>query len=480
MQVLPGHAKHVGFGHGAQRLPVLEDEVVRVAVVAVAEHPRQGLGRRIEVEYEAVQAGLFGRLQLLAGHLGGANPVDLLAHHPNRFRGGSGFRAPADLEQARMVVCGSPFRADAVGVTELGADALEKAARKASAQDIGHDFECGVVLVPQDAAELSHGEYRLGHVLLQGQEDARVRPFPHSRKGRDGRLRVIPAAKQSFEFLFHGRGREIAVDRQQDIGREEVAPVEGNQVAALDASQGGVLDLAAVGRVFAVHDVTELAPGDDFRIVVAAGDLVAELRLAEVDSLLAEGGLGQHVMKDGQNVVGILAERGEADLAGGLFDRALDRGRDVLQVLVEPIAGAGLGATGTHDHTGQGRQPDLIGRIEQVSRAHQRQAVHQRQIVVLEQVDPQAAGQRECLDVRDLQRRERRKLEAGRRLRQERRGEQEKHSEPPSHCAPPFGATVKATVRPLATKYSAATRRTSAVVILSMSSRAVNIFLQPP
>jgi len=35
----------------------------------------------------------------------------------------------------------------------------------------------------------------------------------------------------------------------------------------------------------------------------------------------------------------------------------------------------------------------------------------------------------------------------------EARGEQEDQSQPPSHCVPPFGATVKATVRLLLTKY---------------------------
>ena len=57
-------------------LLVLKDEVVRVAVVAISQQAVERLRRRIEVEDEAIDDGLFGGFELFLGDFLRADALD--------------------------------------------------------------------------------------------------------------------------------------------------------------------------------------------------------------------------------------------------------------------------------------------------------------------------------------------------------------------------------------------------------------------
>ena len=75
-----------------------------------------------------------------------------------------------------MIVVGAPVRADVVGVPHLRADPLHQAALEAAAQNVRHDRQGRVVLVPQFAAQLPHLEKRLRHFLFGRQVEPGAAP----------------------------------------------------------------------------------------------------------------------------------------------------------------------------------------------------------------------------------------------------------------------------------------------------------------
>ena len=82
----------------------------------------------------------------------------------------------------------------------------------------------------------------------------------------------------------------------------------------------GVLHFPAIRRVAAVQDVAEFALGDAVRVVVAARDGAARLRLRQIDFVLAELGRGQHVLEDAQHLIGIFLEARERKRSRSLAD----------------------------------------------------------------------------------------------------------------------------------------------------------------
>ena len=275
------------------------------------------------------------------------------------------------------------------------------------------------------------------------------------------------------------------------LAGKKVALVEGDQVVAADAVDVLVLLAPAVRIVAAVNLLVEFALDDVVRLVVAPGDPAANLVLGEIEFLLPELRRREQIAEDGEHFVGVLLQRGEGDPAAALADVALDRCGDVLELLVELVAGLGRGSAGAHDHSGHRRQADLVLGIEQISGPHQGESADQRQLVIFEQVQPHAVGQRDLLDVRYFDFLERREFEVfvgrdrrgggRRRLRQQQRG-QCHQEERAFHCVPPwrFGWTVSATVLPLGTKYFRATRWTSSAVTLFKSSSEVKSLRQSP
>ena len=73
-----GHAQDVGLAYCGDGFLVLENEILRIAVIFVRKHAGEGLRARIEVEHEAVFHGLLGGFQLLVGYFSGAHAIDLI------------------------------------------------------------------------------------------------------------------------------------------------------------------------------------------------------------------------------------------------------------------------------------------------------------------------------------------------------------------------------------------------------------------
>ena len=127
------HPQHLRLGYPGDGLLVLKDEILGIAEVFVQQQPVQRFAGTVEVENEAIQNGIFGGLKFLLGHLLVEHLVQFFADRPQSVHGVRRLRAPADLEEPGMIVLRAPTCIDSVGVSELGANALEQAAREASA-----------------------------------------------------------------------------------------------------------------------------------------------------------------------------------------------------------------------------------------------------------------------------------------------------------------------------------------------------------
>ena len=84
-------------------------------------------------------------------------------------------------------------------------------------------------------------------------------------------------------------------------------------------------------------------------VVVAAIDPAVHLRDRQVDLVLAEFRLGHHFLKDAQHRAGGFLEAGKTDAGVGFAHARFDRRRDVLQFLVDLIAGLGVRAAGAQN-----------------------------------------------------------------------------------------------------------------------------------
>src|ERR1035438_8499722 len=79
---------------------------------------------------------------------------------------------------------------------------------------------------------MAFNEERLGDIVFLCQVDAGLRFLADRRERRNFGLLVVPTAKQLGQFRFHFGGGEIAPHRHQHVVREEVTPVESDDVAA--------------------------------------------------------------------------------------------------------------------------------------------------------------------------------------------------------------------------------------------------------
>ena len=174
--------------------------------------------------------------------------------------------------------------------------------------------------------------------------------------GGTGGLLRVPRCEELFELRFHfGRG-EIALHREDYVGREIIALVERFDVGALDVVERGVFHLPAVGSFGAVDQSGELALRNAVGIVIAARDAAAELGLDEIESVLAEGGAGEDIVESCRALRRSFLESGERDRSVAFADLAFDRGGDVFELLVDLVAGLRRGAAAADQRTGYGRR----------------------------------------------------------------------------------------------------------------------------
>src|ERR1022692_4858916 len=135
---------------------------------------------------------------------------------------------------------------------------------------------------------MAFNEERLGDIVFLCQVDAGLTFLADRRERRNFGLLVVPTAKQLGQFRFHFGGGEIAPHRHQHVVREEVTPVESDDVAARDVVERGIFDLPAIGRILAIDDAGEFPRRHAVRIVVPPGDAAAHFRHGQIDFLLAE------------------------------------------------------------------------------------------------------------------------------------------------------------------------------------------------
>ena len=264
------------------------------------------------------------------------------------------------------------------------------------------------------------------------------------------------------------------------------APVE--QVFASDSRHRSVLGHSRVGRARAIGQLRGLAARDPHGVVIPPRDAGRDLLLGQINLVLAELRLLEYVHEHAENVVKVLLQAvpgyGRRIRASG----GLDFGRPRLQVIVELIAGLGFDAPSAPRLAIDFDQPDLVRRLLSRPAANAGDAPHERQFVIFLQENHhtvrqgQAArllrmkrvqrGYTDLLPVRRLAACLERAGENGRRDRQS--GNQApswSHYFPSFPDAPAISVdSIMPTVRLAATKVLLATRRTSALVTLSMRS----------
>src|SRR5260221_6651243 len=133
-----------------------------------------------------------------------------------------------------MLVIGAPSRANVVGPSVFGANVLEEAAGESTTENLGGDFERGIVLVVKLAAKMSDIEKCLSDIGLGRHVYAGRGNGLHLWKGRKPWPRVFPGAQDLFELGFHFCCVEVAVDLQHHVGREIISVVEVEHILALD------------------------------------------------------------------------------------------------------------------------------------------------------------------------------------------------------------------------------------------------------
>ena len=250
----------------------------------------------------------------------------------------------------------------------MRADPRNQAAAEAFAQNIGGDFERGIIRIAQSATQFSDGEERLGHVFFRRKVNARSRFGGERRERRRGRLLHLPVGEQLFQFVVHLSGGEIAVHRQHDVLGEVVALVEGDQIFTMNARQVRVFRLPAVGRILAVQNARQLAAGDVAGVVIAARDGAAVLRERQIQFVLAELRIREHILKDGQHPIGGFLQSRKAHAGAGFIHSGFHRPRDIFQLLVDLVAGLGFGAARTQYVGHDLRKAALVTWIEQSCR----------------------------------------------------------------------------------------------------------------
>ena len=119
---------------------------------------------------------------------------------------------------------------------------------------------------------------------------------------------VVPIAEQRGKARLHFADREIAVDSHDDIRGKVIAPVEIDQILAMDAVDVFIVDVPTVGIVAAVDYGGEFARKNSIGIVVAPRNRAAELHLGKIHFFLPELGRGHQVAKHGHDLGGVFLQ----------------------------------------------------------------------------------------------------------------------------------------------------------------------------
>ena len=115
----------------------------------------------------------------------------------------------------------------------------------------------------------------------------------------------------------------------------------------MNTRQVRILRLPAVGCIRAVQNASQFAAGDVAGIVIAARDSAAVLRERQIQLVLAELRIREHILKDGQHLIGGFLQPRKAYAGAAFIHSGFHRARDVLQLLVNLIAGFRFGAART-------------------------------------------------------------------------------------------------------------------------------------
>ena len=170
--------------------------------------------------------------------------------HADCFLGRSTLGAAVGLEHTRRGEPGAGGRAHVVGKTAVGPHLVEEAVTEAPTEDPVGDAHRVVVRVIRPHADVAHGETRLVHVGLVGDEHAAALGLEGLvREPGDLDVAGRPIAETRLEGREHLDRIEVTPHRDQHVVRVVEVLVEPDHVVTGDRLERRVLGVAGVGMI---------------------------------------------------------------------------------------------------------------------------------------------------------------------------------------------------------------------------------------
>ena len=142
--------------------------------------------------------------------------------------------------------------------------------------------------------------------------------------------------------------------------------------------------------VLAVEKKTPLTTQDVAGVIVSLAHGFEDVAFLDLESLLVEAWLAQHVEKELETFVESGGDASQACTSLGVAAEARDVGRKKRSLLVERIRGHALCPPGPHHPAGQARKTDFVGRLEIAPLPQEEAQADERKRVVLGDVDQDA------------------------------------------------------------------------------------------
>ncbi len=159
----------------------------------------------------------------------------------------------------------------------------------------------------------------------------------------------------------------------------------GDQIAACDRGHRGVLDHLRQRRAITVDQPRELPSRDTGDIVVTSSDSRLGLLLRQLELVLGESRVAQHVREDGEHVVEVLLQAVHRRASEVAAHPGLDERRSTLEKVVHRVAVHRRGAALAHHLADELGQPGLVRRLVVRAGPDATGDADQRQFVVLDQ-----------------------------------------------------------------------------------------------
>ncbi len=221
--------------------------------------------------------------------------------------------------------------------------------------------------------------------------DARLRRREGLRQGRERDRPALPPGRELLDLGLEPGLGEISGHGQDHVLRREVFGVEGLEVGRRDGLVGGLGRLPGHG-VVAVEELLVLPAEDAVRLVVGLAQLLDEAGLGQLQGLLAESRIPEHVEERGQALVEVLGQDRQAEGRGPLPDHEVQGAAEEIDAVLDGRSFFGGRAALDELVAEDAAETGLVLGDVEVAAVDDGGDVEERQALVLLDVGPQAAG----------------------------------------------------------------------------------------